>query len=794
MKKSKSSPAKAPENKQAEEEVEAAEPGKPNKNMAESERLWNEKEESSFPPEMTRSTQKKVQTDGAPAEPYENFSFQSGGSLKEFANKEFMKELVSPGLIQDSQIYTEIPEEDIMWYVIPREQLPDGGKWLDILEDHGAKIISNFYGICAPAEAENPSNFRLTLPIDIDEPAIHDSVSKLGKRSRRSPFCLHYSEKHGIQFSRVESVSDDDTEVTFVVDHFSWFGLIQSESSVLMMVYDDDFSHFSGMCCKEAYFISDTDEVNILECSDENSLLHNAQVHQARKHRLSENTEDAEIKKQCSRSLEATKYLIRCIHSQYASWQIVPLSFIFGRRGKYQYQFQDQTGRRIHESNAKYNCKLEKVSEDKRICSSEKKEEIETFSLNLITPLFGKKQQYGPYAVRRRRKPHKRSSSVDSISINSASNIPQSPHAAESFTSYCMRVGFEGDCTIEEAKERIVNYIRKKSRLILPSDLEKIVEYLYRKKTYEICTIQELEDYLKPFSNAPKQRFYHGIAFMNSWEEFEGDSSLDEALNQSRMRKIAIVLACHKNRDPMLPAHCVEEQIRIEQTLEQHNGYEIIYVGNRTRDQPQNLLKEHFDEALEIIRDAILHPGDQGPVIGVMVWIKGHGREESRIGMVEDGDDFKEIELVQQMLQTDDDQLVNVTAFRDKLGGFAKLNKETDRSNPPFPIILTKDLCRTHSDGGGRNYDKDLPEDVFEIDAASSGEIAQDKHFGEQWCFKYVRDFKEKPLLHATEEVANIVAKLNKQRPQLKSNLDPQYKCMDGIYVDSLDCFEPGCD
>jgi len=764
---------------------------------------------------MAESERSKVHTDGVPVNDYEDLSFQSGGSLKlqnlqydslptedyedvtlqEFANKDFMKESMPPGLLQDSKIYTEIPEEDIMWYVIPREQLPGGGKWLDILEENGAKIISNFYGICAPAEAENPSNFRLTFPIDIDEPAIHDSVSKLGKRSRRSPFCLHYSEKHGIQFSRVESVSDDDTEGTFVVDHFSWFGLIQSESSVLMMVYDDDFSHFSGMCCKEAYFIGDKDEVNILECSDENSLLHNAQVHQARKHWLSENTEDAEIKKQCSRSLEATKYLIRCIKSEYASWQIVPLSFIFGRRGKYQYQFQDQTGRRIHESNAKYNCKLEKVSEDKRICSSEKKEEIETFSLNMITPLFGKKQQYGPYAVRRRRKPHKRSSSVDSISINSASNIPQSPHAAESFTSYCMRVGFEGDCTFEEAKERIVNYIRKKSRLILPSDLEKIVEYLYRKKTDEGCTVQELEDYLRPFSNAPKQRFYHGPAFMNSWKELAGDFSLDEALSQSRMRKIAIVLACHKNRDPMLPAHCVAEQIRIEQTLEQHNGYEIIYVGNRTRDQPQNLLKDHFDEALEIIRDAILHPGDEGPVIGVMVWIKGHGREESKMGMVQDGDDFKEIELVQQMLQTDDGQLVNVTAFRDKLGEFAKLNRETDTSkNPPFPIILTKDLCRKHSDGGGRNYGKDLPEDVFEIDAASSGEVAQDKHFGEQWCFKYVRDFKEKPLLHAAEEVANIVAKLNKQRPQLKSNLDPQYKCMDGIYVDSLDCFEPGCD
>ena len=82
------------------------------------------------------------------------------------------------------------------------------------------------------------------------------------------------------------------------------------------------------------------------------------------------------------------------------------------------------------------------------------------------------------------------------------------------------------------------------------SELEKIVEYLYRKKTDEICTIQELEDYLRPFSNAPKQyehmtkndklcfyfrRFYHGTAFMNSWEELAGDSSLDEALNQSRV-------------------------------------------------------------------------------------------------------------------------------------------------------------------------------------------------------------------------------------------------------------------
>lgn len=764
---------------------------------------------------MAESERKKVQTDGALAEAFDDISLQSRGSLKserdilklqydsattedyedvtlqEFANKEFMKESTSPGLMQDSQIYTEIPEEDIMWYVIPREQLPDGGKWLDILTKNGAKIISNFYGICAPAEAENHSNFRLTFPIDIDEPAIHNSVSKLGKRSRRTPFCLHYSEKHGIQCSRVESVSDDGTEVTFVVDHFSWFGLVQSESSVLMMVYDDDFGHFSGMCCKEAYFISDTDEVNILECSDENRLLHNAKVHLARKRELSENTEDAETKKQCSRSLEATQYLIKCIDSEYASWQTVPLSFIFGRRGKYQYQFQDQTGRRIHESNAKYTCKLEKVSEDKRICSSEKKEEIETFSLNLITPLFGKKQQYGPYAVRRRRNLHQRSSSVDSISINSASSIPQSSHAAKSFKSYCMRVGFEGAYTIEEAKEQIVKYIRKKSRLILPSDLEKIVEYLYRKKTDEICTIQELEVYLRPFTNAPKQRFYLGSAFMNSWEELLGDSSLDEALNQSRMRKLAIVLACHTCRDPMLPAHCVEEQIRIEQTLEQHNGYEIIYVGNRTRDQPQNLLKEHFDEAEEIIRDAILHPGDQGPVIGVMVWIKGHGREEIKLGMVEDGDDCKEIEIVQQMLQTDDGQLVNVTAFRDKLGEFAKLNREADRSNPPFPIILTKDLCRTHSDGGGRNYGKDLPEDVFEIDAASSGETAQDKHFGEQWCYKYVRDFKEKPLVLAADEVTNIVAKLNKQRPQFKSNLDPQYKCMDGIYVD---CFEPGRD
>ena len=44
-------------------------------------------------------------------------------------------------------------------------------------------------------------------------------------------------------------------------------------------------------------------------------------------------------------------------------------------------------------------------------------------------------------------------------------------------------------------------------------------------------------------------------------------------------------------------------------------------MGNRTKDEPKKLRKEHFAEALEKIGKAISDPGDNGPVIGVMVWI-----------------------------------------------------------------------------------------------------------------------------------------------------------------------------
>ena len=61
--------------------------------------------------------------------------------------------------------------------------------------------------------------------------------------------------------------------------------------------------------------------------------------------------------------------------------------------------------------------------------------------------------------------------------------------------------------------------------------------------------------------------------------------------------------------------------------------------------------------------------------------------------MVDNGDDqYTNISLVEQWIQTDDGLRVNVTEFGQALAEFAKENIHT--KNPHFPIIITKDLCR----------------------------------------------------------------------------------------------------
>merc|ERR1719354_776593 len=527
-----------------------------------------------------------------------------------------------------------------------------------------------------------------------------------------------------------------------------------------MVSYDEEFGHFNAMCCKESYFIGEN-ELNILESFPEERLLHNARVHLNVNQELAKSTDSVEIKEECLRSIFAVEFLIKSIKSDCFSQEIVPITLSLGK-GRYEYNFQDQNRTDIHTS-TRFACKLDKVRVDRRICTAAKKDVIETFSLNLIK-WYGKKQ-YGPFPVLKRQRALQRKVSLDST-------LPE----------YFVRIDFDEVATLDDAKQQVEKYIRNSNHLILPSALRSIVKYLYRKKE-EDCAYQQLEDFLRPFADAPKQRFYHGSAFMNTWEELQGHCSLDEALNQSRMRKIAIVLAAHEKRAPLSPAQCMAEQVRIEQCLEKHNGYEIIQVGDRSINEPQRLLKEHFDQALEIIHEAISNPGDEGPVIGLMVWIKGHGEEKRKFGMVDDGDNqYTNISLVEQWIQTDDGLRVNVTEFGQALAEFAKENRHT--KNPHFPIIITKDLCRINQDGGGRNCIAEPSLDVVEIDSASSGEKASDQHFTEQWRAKYVDDFKKEDLTFVAQEVANIVSQLNDQTPRIKPNLDPKYKCINGIYTD----------
>eukprot|EP00493_Phyllostaurus_siculus_P024509 UN24849 len=115
------------------------------------------------------------------------------------------------------------------------------------------------------------------------------------------------------------------------------------------------------------------------------------------------------------------------------------------------------------------------------------------------------------------------------------------------------------------------------------------------------------------------------------------------------MRKLLVVLSSKRSRGNMTQAHCIEQQTRIEKTLEKENGYETIHVGGRMNGQPGELLAKHFDEALKILGKAILHPEDDGLVISVMVWIIGHGQEERDMGMIDVGAaDFEEISIARQ--------------------------------------------------------------------------------------------------------------------------------------------------
>merc|ERR1719354_267141 len=681
----------------------------------------------------------------------------------------------------------EIPEESIMWNVIPREHLPDEGKWLDDLERRGAYIISHFYEVCAPPEAEYPSKFRATFPIDDPDPGINYSELESGSKSIRRVFVLHYSETHGLQCSEPESTSEDGTQATVLIDHFSWFGFIKSESMVLMMAYDEDYEHFSALCCKEAYFISEEDGFSILDYNSTDELLQNAEAHLERKTEIYEETDDFKTKRESKRSQQATKYLMKCFESEYHAREIVPITSIFGNEGKYRYHFQDETKAKIAESK-KFKCKLERVAEDRYICDSDHKDRMKTFSLNIIQPIFGRKNEYGPFHIRKRKPHYRRHSSETSLTA-----MPQSPQSDQmydmvnepSLSLHSMHIGFF-DTNYEEAKYQVVQHLQKKHRLMTPIEMKKMIEFLFRKETDEQCTTQELKDYLRPLTNAPHPRFYYGQDFLNNWEKLGGECSLEEALSLSRMQKLAVVLACHKNRG-MSAAPCIEQQIHIERTLQEHNGYQIIHVGNRTKDEPKKLRKEHFAEVLEKIKRAISDPGDDGPVIGIMVWILGHGGEERNMGMVDVGaEGIQNLEIARQKLRTDYDEEVNVNEFIDDLGYFAREARETD--DPPFPIIVTNQFCRSNNDGGAQQnrskYMKEPPEDVFVINACSSGHQAQDKNFVNQWVGKYVHDFKEQSLEQATSEVENIVARLNDQRPEHQSKLEPKYICKNGIYED----------
>lgn len=746
---------------------------------------------------MADSHRDRLQFDGADLVPdgvEEYYQNQSGALLNDnFGRDQYSKQSIQRNVrqFQFHQECNEIPEESIMWHVIPRDHLPEEGSWLDDLEQAGAYIISDFYEVCAPAEAESPSKFRATFPINDEEPGVNYGELESGSKTVRRVFVLHYSETHGLQCSKPESISEDGTQATVVVDHFSWFGFIKSESMVLMMAYDEDYEHFSALCCKEAYFISEEDHMSILEYNGIDELLQNAQAHIDCKQDIYDETDDFRTKRESKRSLQATKYLMKCFDSIYHAWEIVPISSIFGNEGKYRYHFHDETKAKIAESK-KFKCKLERVAEDRYICDSDQKERLKTFSVDIIKPIFGRKHQYGPYHIRRRKvrssnPDHRRHSSDASLTASPTGGEPMSDIIDEpSLSLHSMHIGFH-DVDADEARDQIIQHLQRKIRLMTPNDLKKMIAFLFRKESDEQCTVQELQDYLRPLTNAPEPRFYYGRGFMNGWGKLQGHASLDEALYQSRMRKIAVVLACHKNRGNMTPQHCIEQQLRIERTLEEHNGYEIIHVGNRTQDQPPFLRKEHFAEALQAIGKAISDPGDNGPVIGVMIWILGHGGEERNMGMVDVGAEaFEELLIARQKLRTDYDEEVNVNNFIDELGDFARGARETN--NPPFPIIVTNQFCR-NSDGGAQQnlsrYMREPPEDVFVINAASSGQLAQDKNFVDQWLGKYVHDFKEQPLELTTIQVENIVAHLNHdQRPEHQTKLEPKYTCKNGIYED----------
>lgn len=704
--------------------------------------------------------------------------YQIGAILSDNVDRNQCMQSMSPEMRQE---YNEIPIEEIMWHVIPRDHLPDEGNWLEDLERAGADIISDFFEVCAPVEAEKPSRFRATFPINDTNPGINYSQLDSDSKSVRRVFVLHYSETHGLQCTKPESVSEDGTQATVVVDHFSWFGFIKSESMVLMMAYQRDYNHFSAMCCKESYFISEKDGLSILEYNDWHELLKNASEHVACKQQMYDQTEHFELSLKIQRSVQATQYLMKCLDSEYHTWRIVPVTSIFGNRGKYKYIFQDGNKEKIGES-SEFKFNLECVAEDKDICDAEK-ERLKTFSLDIVRPIFGNSQKYGPYRIwkHQRHSPDVIFTDLTQTSLDSDPMFDVTDEPSLSFHS--MHVGFY-DMDAEEAGEQIIQHLQKKTRLLTHNELKKLISFLFRKENYEQCSTKQLQNYLEPLTSAPEQRLYYGKALVESWEKLQGDDSLHDALQQSRMRKLAVVLSSKRNRGNMTQAHCIEQQTRIEKTLEKENGYETIHVGGRMNGQPGELLAKHFDEALKILGEAILHPEDDGLVISVMVWIIGHGQEERDMGMIDVGAaDFEEIAIARQKLQTDDNRFVDVTNFIEELGHLARSARNA--KSPPFPIIVTNQFCRTHNGGGSsRGYIKDPPEDVFVIYACSSGQLAKDRDFVDQWLGKYVHDFKENHIQTTTVEVANIVAKLNQQKPRHKSNLEPKYMCKNGIYYD----------
>lgn len=671
---------------------------------------------------------------------------------------QYSKQPMSRGLQQEC---IEIPVEDIMWFAIPRDHLPDEGKWIEDFEQAGALIISDFYQVCSPAETEIPSKFRATFPINDDSPGINYTHLNSSCKSVRRVFVLHYSEQYGLQCSEPESISDDGTEATILVDHFSWFVFFKSESMVLMIAYNDDYEEFSALSCKEAYFVSEQDTLSIFEYNDIEKAARN-HIRSKKKEKVDDFTARGEIK----RSIQATEYLLGCLSSECHRWEIMSVTSIFGNQGTYKYIFHDQTKEKIAESQ-EFKCDLDRILEDTDICDADK-EKLKTFSLDIVSPLFGNQHQYGPYRLRSHR-----------LNPSSQSDVTDGSH----FTLFSMRIGFQ-DIDANEAREQIIRNLEKK-KLLSHNELKELVLFLFRKEHDEQCSTQQCTEFLAPLTNAPKQRVYYGKAFMESWEKLNGNDSLEDALHKSRKRKIAVVLACKNKRGHKSPDHCIAEQIRIEKALQEHNGYEIIHVGNRNHVQPGILLEEHFEQVLEILREAALDPGNNGTLVSVMVWILGHGKEQWNTGMVDLGaGGFKDICVAHEILQTDDDKFVDVTNFIESLGDVAKSAREAKTAH--FPIIVTNQFCREYPKGGGesKNYVKDPPQDMFVIYACSSGQRAQDKYFVNQWLGKYALDFKTDCIEATTSEVENIVANLNQQRPQHRSNLETKYTCKNGIYYE----------